>query len=120
VREPLRSGSAVVDYAPRQSVYIDDREVPGERLVRTSSVRPPPGPYHEPREIVHRVQSVRPGGRELSVYADDGSRAPPEYVERPVYTSVRPAREERYLVNEDLVRARSRQGGEMPWQSILD
>jgi hypothetical protein len=120
VREPLRSGSAVVDYAPRRSVYIDDREVPGERLVRTSSVRPPPGPYHEPREIVHRVQSVRPSGRELSVYADDESRAPPEYVERPVYTSVRPAREERYFVNEDLVRARSRQVGEMPWQSILD
>ncbi|KAL2219561.1 hypothetical protein M432DRAFT_611926 [Thermoascus aurantiacus ATCC 26904] len=105
-REPvIRSGSVqVVDYPPpppRHTTYIDERDLPRERLVRTSSVRPPPIRYEEPREGIQRVQSVHPGGREVSVYMDDEPRRPREYVERPVYAPARPVREERYYEDED-------------------
>ncbi|KAL2008598.1 hypothetical protein VTN00DRAFT_6792 [Thermoascus crustaceus] len=102
-REPvMRSGSVqVVDY-PRHTTYIDERDLPRERLVRMSSVRPPPvARYEDPREGIQRVQSVRPGGREVSVYVDDEPRRPREYVERPVYAPARPVREERYYEDDD-------------------
>ncbi|KAL1965509.1 hypothetical protein VTN77DRAFT_5592 [Rasamsonia byssochlamydoides] len=99
-REPAyRSSSVVVDYAPRHSTYVEDHEIPRERLVRMSSVRPPATRYEEPREV-HRVQSVRPGGREVS-YVDEEPRPQREYMDRPVYTSMRPVRDERYYDDED-------------------
>lgn len=102
-REPAyRSSSVVVDYAPRQQTYVEDPEMPRERVVRMSSVRPPANRYDEPREAIpHRVPSVRPGGHEVSGYADDELRQPREYVDRPVYTSGRPVRDERYYEEED-------------------
>ncbi|PWY74463.1 hypothetical protein BO70DRAFT_364441 [Aspergillus heteromorphus CBS 117.55] len=94
-REPFpRSASVQVgEYAARRPTYLDEAELPRERIVRVPSVRP----YEEPREVIQRVESVRPGGRDVSVYVDDGTRQPREYIERPVYVSARPlAREERY------------------------
>ncbi|OKL58005.1 hypothetical protein UA08_06691 [Talaromyces atroroseus] len=96
VESAFRSGSVAVDYAPRQATYIEE-EIPRDRLVRTSSVRPPPSRYEQ-----HRVQSVRPTGREMSVYMDEDSHSVArEYSERPGYTAVRPEREGRYITDED-------------------
>ncbi|PYH94220.1 hypothetical protein BO71DRAFT_399093 [Aspergillus ellipticus CBS 707.79] len=98
-REPYpRSASVQVgDYAARRPPYLDEAELPRERIVRVPSVRPPTSRYEEPREVIQRVESVRPGGRDVSVYVDDGTRQPREYIERPVYVAARPlAREERY------------------------
>lgn len=102
----FRSGSVAVDYAPAQrqaTTYIEE-EIPRDRLVRTSSVRPPSSRY-EPqyREGLHRVSSVRPGGREVSVYMDEeGHHVAREYSERPGYTAaVRPERASRYITEED-------------------
>lgn len=101
-REPVfRSGSVAVEYAPRQATYIE-QEMPRERLIRTSSVRPPPSRYEQHREGTHRVQSVRPSGHEINIYMDDdGHRVAREYSERPGYTAVRPERENRYITDED-------------------
>jgi hypothetical protein len=97
----FRSDSVAVDYAPRQATYIEE-EIPRDRLVRTSSVRPPPSRYEQHGEGLHRVQSVRPAGREMSVYVDeDGHGMTREYSERPGYTAVRPEREGRYITDED-------------------
>ncbi|PYH49226.1 uncharacterized protein BP01DRAFT_352754 [Aspergillus saccharolyticus JOP 1030-1] len=93
---PPRSASVqVAEYAPRRPQYYlnpEEAEVPRERIVRMPSVRPPAaGRYEEPREIIQRVDSVRPGGvRDVSVYLDDGTRPPREYVERPMYVATRP------------------------------
>ncbi|RAL13771.1 uncharacterized protein BO97DRAFT_404574 [Aspergillus homomorphus CBS 101889] len=97
---PPRSASVqVTEYAARRPppyLNLDEAELPRERIVRMPSVRPPSGRYEEPREVIQRVESVRPGGaRDASVYLDDGTRQPREYVERPVYVATRPlAREE--------------------------
>ncbi|KAF7593712.1 hypothetical protein BBP40_011004 [Aspergillus hancockii] len=98
-REPLpRSASVqVTDYTMRRPPYIEEAELPRERIVRMPSVRPPTSRYDEPREVVQRVESVRPAGRDVSVYMDDDPRRPREYIERPVYVAARPvASEERY------------------------
>lgn len=96
-----RSSSVVVDYAPRHPTYVEEHEMPRERVVRMSSVRPPAPRYDEPRETMHRVPSVRPGGHEVGRYADEEPRQPREYVDRPVYASARPVRDERYYEEED-------------------
>ncbi|PLB40147.1 uncharacterized protein BDW47DRAFT_101475 [Aspergillus candidus] len=100
-REPYpRSNSVqVADYSVRRQVpYVEEPDIPrGERIVRMPSVRPPTSRHEEPREVIQRVESVRPAGQEMGVYLDDGSRRPREYIERPMYVSARPvAREERY------------------------
>ncbi|QGA14346.1 hypothetical protein EYB26_001999 [Talaromyces marneffei] len=104
----FRSGSVAVDYAPvpvpRQATAYIEEEIPRNRLVRTSSVRPPSSRYEpQHREGLHRVPSVRPGGREVSVYMDeDGRHMAREYSERPGYAAaVRPERPSRYLTEED-------------------
>ncbi|RDW90296.1 uncharacterized protein DSM5745_02071 [Aspergillus mulundensis] len=103
VREPYpRSSSVQVhDWTPRQSHYAEEAELPRERIVRIPSVRPPTTRYQEPREVIQRVESVHPGGRDTSVYIDEEMRRPRDYIERPVqYVAARPvAREERYYEN---------------------
>jgi hypothetical protein len=105
VQEPYpRSSSVQVhDYAGRQGHYVEETELPRERIVRAPSVRPPTTTtrYQEPREVIQRVESVHPGGRDMSVYIDEETRLPREYTERPpVYVATRPvAREERYYDN---------------------
>ncbi|KAL4933348.1 uncharacterized protein BDV17DRAFT_107184 [Aspergillus undulatus] len=101
-REPhLRSSSVQIhDYATRPSHYAEETELPRERIVRIPSVRPPTTRYQEPREVIQRVESVHPGGRDTSIYIDDEMRRQREYIERPVYVTARPvAREERYYEN---------------------
>lgn len=102
-REPVfRSSSVqVLDYPPRRTAYLNEREVPGERVVRMSSARPPATRYEDPRDGIPRVQSVRPGGREVSVYVDDEPRKVREYAQPSVYTTVRPVREERYYDDDE-------------------
>jgi hypothetical protein len=81
---------------------VEETELPRERIVRVPSVRPPTMTrYQEPREVIQRVESVHPGGRDMSVYIDEETRLPREYTERPpVYVATRPvAREERYYDN---------------------
>ncbi|KAI9926457.1 hypothetical protein ASPWEDRAFT_45443 [Aspergillus wentii DTO 134E9] len=99
-REPYPRSSSVqvTEYPPRHAAYVDEADIPRERLVRMSSVRPPTATrYDEPREVIQRVESVRPGGRDMSVYVDEDPRRARDYIERPVYMAARaPAREERY------------------------
>ncbi|PGH06508.1 hypothetical protein GX51_02332 [Blastomyces parvus] len=90
----------LVDYAPppRHATYFEE-PLPREDVVRMSSVRPPPSRYEEPvRQPLQRMQSVRPSGREISVYVDDELRPRREYapVERVGYAPSRPVREEQY------------------------
>ncbi|KAL4898039.1 hypothetical protein BDV59DRAFT_169125 [Aspergillus ambiguus] len=76
---------------------VDEGKYAREHLVRMPSTRPPTARYEEPPQMMPRVESVRPGGREVSVYMDDDSRRAREYVERPVYVAARPlARDDRY------------------------
>ncbi|KAJ5329868.1 hypothetical protein N7452_010258 [Penicillium brevicompactum] len=92
-----RSGSVqVAEYLPpRHTVYVDERGVPQERVVRTASVHPQQPRYEEPHDVVQRVGSVRPmaPGREPSVFMEE--RPLGEYVERPYYI-----RERRYYDSE--------------------
>lgn len=90
----------LADYAPplRHATYFED-PLPREDTVRMSSVRPPPSRYGEPsRQPLQRMQSNRPGGREVSVYVDDEPRPRREYapVERAGFATARPVREEQY------------------------
>ncbi|KAJ5776616.1 uncharacterized protein N7511_001627 [Penicillium nucicola] len=81
-----RSGSVQVEYIPpRHPAYLDERGIPQERVIRTTSVYPPQPRYEEPHEVVQRVGSMRPSlpGREVSVLMED--RPVGEYVERPYY-----------------------------------
>lgn len=85
--EPYSRSSSVqvAEYIPRHAVYVDERGVPQERIIRTASVRPPQPHYENSHEVVQRVGSVRPtgpGGREPSIFRD---RQLGEYVERPYY-----------------------------------
>ncbi|THC98800.1 hypothetical protein EYZ11_001708 [Aspergillus tanneri] len=84
-REPFpRSASVqVADYAARRPPYVEEAELPRERFVRIPSVRPPTARYEEPREMLPRVESTRPGGRDVSVYVDEAARRPREYYEQP-------------------------------------
>lgn len=89
-REPVyRSSSTMVEYSPRQPTYIKEPELGRERLVRVSSVRPPPNRYGEaPRAVVHRLPSAHPSDRgEVSVYVDEDVRGHRNAHDRPVYTS---------------------------------
>lgn len=100
----IRSGSVqVLDYPPRHATYVEEPPFPREEVVRMSSVRPVPTRYEEHRETLQRMPSVRPSGREISVYVDDEPREHRGYapVERPDYSVVRPMREERYYEDED-------------------
>ncbi|QKX58170.1 uncharacterized protein TRUGW13939_05291 [Talaromyces rugulosus] len=113
--EPVyRSGSVAVEYTPssRPSIYIDD-DASRQRSIRTSSVRPPSSRYEEAREVIHRMPSVRPNGREVSAYTGEESRLLPEYGERPVYSSVRPEHEGRYYTEEDGARMAVDSAGDM-------
>ncbi|KAI3173065.1 hypothetical protein DTO046C5_3412 [Penicillium roqueforti] len=84
--EPYSRSSSVqvAEYIPRHAVYVDERGVPQERIIRTASVRPPQPHYENSHEVVQRVGSVRPTGpgREPSIFRD---RQLGEYVERPYY-----------------------------------
>ncbi|KAG0161037.1 hypothetical protein PDIDSM_8570 [Penicillium digitatum] len=95
--EPYSRSSSVqvAEYVPRHAVYVDERGVPQERIIRTASVRPPQPRYENSHEVVQRVGSVRPTGpgRATSTFRD---RQPAEYVERPYYI-----RDRRYYENED-------------------
>ncbi|KAL6237346.1 hypothetical protein BDW75DRAFT_228844 [Aspergillus navahoensis] len=101
VREPYPRSSSVHDYTARPSHYAEEAELPRERIVRIPSVRPPATRYQEPREVIQRVESVHPGGRDTGEYIDEEMRRPREYIERPVqYVAARPAaREGRYYQN---------------------
>ncbi|RAK96399.1 uncharacterized protein BO80DRAFT_429132 [Aspergillus ibericus CBS 121593] len=92
---PRSASVQVTEYGTRRPPYVEEAELPRERIVRMPSVRPPTSRYEEP-QVIQRVESVRPGGRDVSVYVDDGARQPREYIERPVYVATRPLREERY------------------------
>ncbi|KAJ5978260.1 hypothetical protein N7501_001602 [Penicillium viridicatum] len=85
----------VAEYLPRRAVYVDERGLPQERIIRTASVRPPQPRYENAHEVVQRVGSVRPTGpgRAPSTFRD---RQPAEYVERPYYI-----RDRRYYEGED-------------------
>jgi hypothetical protein len=80
-----RSASVMVDRAPRQQVYVDDRSEYREP-VRMGSVRPEARQYEDmqPRETIMRASSVRPAGREGMMMGDQLRR---EYlpVEQPRY-----------------------------------
>lgn len=94
---PRSASVQVGDYATRRPPYVEEAELPRERVVRIPSVRPPTARYEEPREMLPRVESVRPGGRDMSVYMDEETRRPREYIERPLYVAARPlARGEGY------------------------
>ncbi|KAJ5960953.1 uncharacterized protein N7479_008103 [Penicillium vulpinum] len=84
--EPYSRSSSVqvAEYLPRHAVYVDERGVPQERIIRTASVRPPQPRYEDPHEVIQRVGSVRPTGpgREPSIFMEDRQG---EYVERPYY-----------------------------------
>ncbi|KAL1953972.1 hypothetical protein VTO42DRAFT_1888 [Malbranchea cinnamomea] len=100
----LRSGSVqVVDYPPRRVPYVEEEgRLPREEMVRMPSVRPPATRYEERREPMPRLQSVRPAGREMSVYVHDEPRPQPAYIptERVGYPVARRVREERYYDDE--------------------
>ncbi|KAK2758200.1 hypothetical protein FQN54_004044 [Arachnomyces sp. PD_36] len=106
-KEPIMRSESVqmIDYPPRHhTTYADEPPLPREDVIRVASVRPQQHrQYEEPREIIHRVQSVRPGGREVSVYVDDEQRQPREYVpmESQGYGIARPVREERFYGGDD-------------------
>lgn len=106
-REPFpRSSSVQVGEYPRRTAYMEDPGMPRERVVRIPSARPaPPTRYEEPpQEMVSQVASVRPNGRDMSVYMDEEPQRPrPDYIERPMYVSTRPPpprREEAYYDGE--------------------
>lgn len=86
----------LAEYAP--PAYIEEHALPTERVIRTSSIRPPPGRYEEPHDAAPRVGSVRPAGpsREVSVYMDE--RPLGDYVERPYYL-----RERRYFEGDERI-----------------
>jgi hypothetical protein len=99
-----RSASVqVVDYAPRQPTYADDR-VASRAPVRMGSVRPQEPRYEEVRVPVSRVQSVRPVGREGSVFLDDRPQVRREFVpvqaEQPMYRRVMQNGQQYYEVQE--------------------
>jgi hypothetical protein len=100
-----RSASVqVVDYTPRQALYADDR-VPSQAPLRMGSVRPQEPRYDEVRIPVSRVQSVRPVGRESSVFMDDRPQVRREYVpvqaeQQPMYRRVVQDGQQYYEVQE--------------------
>ncbi|KAJ5168466.1 uncharacterized protein N7482_004060 [Penicillium canariense] len=92
-----RSGGVqVAEYLPRRPAYVEEHAEPPERVIRTSSVRPPQARYEQPHPVVQRVSSVRPGGpsREVSVFLED--RQMGDYIERPYYV-----RERRFYDGDD-------------------
>ena len=90
---PIQRSASVApaDYPQSQQMYIDDR-IASRETVRMSSVRPGANRYDERAEMIRRVQSVRPEGREMSVFVDDRPQLRREYVpvERPMYEVRRP------------------------------
>ncbi|KIW25960.1 hypothetical protein, variant [Cladophialophora immunda] len=100
----IRSSSVqVMDRPVRQAVYADERTEFREPT-RMGSVRPPPALRYEeplPMELTTRGQSMRPVGREGSIFVDDRRTVLPEYVpvEQPRYRPMEPER--RYVDAED-------------------
>ena len=86
----------VAEYVSHRPAYADDHGPTHERVIRTTSVRPPPARYEEPLEVIQRVSSVHPGvsSRAVSVFADERPRG--QYIERPYYI-----REQRYYETDD-------------------
>jgi hypothetical protein len=88
-----RSASVqVLDYPTRQPIYADNR-IPTRASVRISGVRPQGPRYEDVRVPVARVQSVRPGGREGSVFMDERPQVQREYIsmqaeQQPVFRRV--------------------------------
>jgi hypothetical protein len=104
-REPVEARSAerrasvqMYDYSDRQPAYLEENMAPRESIMRVSSVRPIARPYEEPQEIFHRVQSVRPETRELSVFPEGRPQVRREHVqvEGPQYEIRRTAEGDRY------------------------
>jgi hypothetical protein len=107
-RPMYRSASVqVLDYPQRQPRYIEETLAPREDIVRMSSVRPKPTRYEDQPQVIQRVQSVRPEGREVSVFVDEPRRQR-EYVQAPLdraaYEYVRQPRETRYIEDDDMGR----------------
>ena len=100
VRVPSVRPADDANYPREHVVRMPSTRPPDEaypHLVRMPSARPQTARYEEPREVVQRVESVRPGGHEVGVYMEDDPRRPREYIERPVYVAARPLpREEHY------------------------
>lgn len=92
---PRASSVQVGEYPGRRAAYIDEGEVPRERVVRMSSVRPGTSRYEQPREMVQHVENVQPVSRAVSTYMDDEPRRMRGYIERPAYADAR-APDERY------------------------
>lgn len=94
---PRSSSVQVMDRPPRATVYADERPDYREPI-RMGSVRPPDSRYEEiqPLEMMSRPQSVRPVGREGSVFVHERAPVSHEYVpsEQPRYRAVVP--EQRY------------------------
>lgn len=88
---PRSSSVQVGEYPARRTAYVDEPEVPRERVIRMASVRPPPTRYEEPA-MYQRVESMHPGSRAMSTFVEDDSRRPREYIERPTYLDARPRR----------------------------
>ncbi len=102
-RQIQRSASvAVIDHPSRQPVYTEMGNAPRE-VLRMSSVRPTMQRYEEHEEPVQRVQSVRPEGREMSVFVDDRPQVRREYVpvERTTYGVRRVVQDDGYYDVED-------------------
>ncbi|OCT48624.1 hypothetical protein CLCR_03874 [Cladophialophora carrionii] len=97
---PMRSASVQMMERPvRQTMYPDERAEFREP-VRAGSVRPPPATRYEegpPMEMIPRGLSVRPVGREGSVFMDDRRPLAPEYapMSDPRYRPMEPER--RYI-----------------------
>ena len=101
-----RSASVqVMDYPSRQPIYADDR-MPARASVRVGSVRPREPQYEEIRIPTSRGQSVRPGGREGSVFMDERPQIRREFIpvqteQQPVYRRVVQDGQQYYEVQDD-------------------
>ena len=95
---PMRSASVqIMDRPVRQAIYADERPEYREPPVRVGSVRPQPIARYEdtqPMEMIPQGQSVRPVGREGSVFIEDRRALAPEYVPapEPMYRPMEPER----------------------------
>jgi len=101
-RQIHRSASVQLHEYPsaRQTLYA---ETGPREVIRMSSVRPVAARYEESQGEVQRVQSVRPEGREMSVYVDDRAPIRREYVpvRPPAYEVRKPAPDNRYYEVDD-------------------
>lgn len=79
-----RSSSVQVgEYPGRRTAFVEETEMPRERVMRMSSVRPPAVRYEEGREMMQPVEGVHPVSRAMSTYMDEEGRRGREYTVRP-------------------------------------